>query len=101
MRLKGLKSHHQCQAMKMANDAFIRQMCTHVKKLRYKKLNGNQMKTLKRHRTKLQTLVNPQVSISKKRQLLSQRGGFISMLAPLLLNAVPAAIQGIASIFKR
>ena len=46
MRLKRLKSHHQCQAMRMANNAFIRQMCTHVKKLRYKKLKVKQAKAL-------------------------------------------------------
>ena len=81
----------------MANNGFIRQMCTHVKKLRYKKLTGKQVKSLKRHAPKLRTLANSKVSLTKKRKLLSQRGGFLSVLAPILMSTIGPAIQGIAS----
>ena len=84
----------------MANNGFIRQMCTHIKKLRYKKLKGKQVKVLKRHAHKLKTLANPKVSLAKKRQLLSQRGGFLPMIAPLLMNVAKPIIEGISSVFK-
>ena len=97
MRLRKLKPHHQCEAMKMANNGFIRQMCTHIKKLRHKKLSKKQTKGLKRHAAKLRTLANSNVSINKKRRILSQRGGFLSMLAPLLVNAIGPVVRGITS----
>ena len=100
MRLRRLKPHHQCEAMKMANNGFIRQMCTHIKKLRHRQFSGKQVKGLKRHASKLRTLSNPKVSLTKKRQLLSQRGGFLSMLAPMLMSVVGPAIQGIASAIR-
>ena len=97
MRLKKLKPHHQCQAMRMANNSFIRQMCTHVKKLRYKKLKVKQAQALKRHASKLRSLSNPRVSIASKRKIMSQRGGFLSLLAPVLMSTIGPAIRGIAS----
>lgn len=81
----------------MANNGFIRQMCTHIKKLRHKKLRGKQIKALKRHAPKLRTLVNSKVPLSKKRRLLSQRGGLLPMLAPILMSTIGPAIRGIAS----
>ena len=81
----------------MANNGFIRQMCTHIKNLRYKKLKGKQIKALKRHAPKLRKLVSSKVSLNKKRRLLSQRGGFLSMLAPVLMSSIGPAIRGIAS----
>ena len=98
LQLKRLKPHHQCEAMKMANNGFIRQMCTHVKKLRRAKLNGKQIKSLKRHRNKLRTLANANVSLTRKRKLLSQRGGFLPFLIPLLGSIVGPAIKGIANV---
>ena len=97
IQLKRMKPQHQCQAMKMANNGFIRQMCNHVKKLRHAKLSAKQVKALKRHRGKLRTLANSKVSITRKRQLLSQRGGFLSMLAPVLMSAIGPAIRSMAS----
>ena len=79
----------------MANNGFIRQMCTHIKKLRYKKLKGKQVEVLKRHPHKLRT-----VSLNKKRQLLSQRSGFLPVIAPLLMSVAKPIIEGISSVFK-
>ena len=98
LQLKRLKPHHQCEAMKMANNGFIRQMCTHVKKLRRAKLNGKQINSLKRHRNKLRALTNARVSLARKRKLLSQRGGFLPLLIPLLGSIVGPAIKGIANV---
>ena len=81
----------------MANNGFIRQMCTHIKKLRHKKLSGKHVKVLKRHAPKLRQLASSKVPLAKKRRLLSQRGGFLSMLAPVLMSTIGPAIKGIAS----
>lgn len=96
-RLKRLKQNHQCQAIGMANDAFIRQMCTHVKKLRYnKKVNSKSAQRLKRHRGKLRQLVSPRTTLAKKRKILGQRGGFLPALLPLLISTVGPLVGGIA-----
>ena len=96
-RLKRLKHNHQCQAIGMANDAFIRQMCTHVKKLRYsRKVNAKSAQRLKRHRGKLRQLVSARTSIAKKRKILGQRGGFLPALIPLLISTVGPLVGGIA-----
>ena len=103
MRLKKLKGPHQSQAIGMANDAFIRQMCQGVKKLRYSK-NVNQQcaRQLHRHRGKLRQLVSPRLSLVKKRKLLSQRGGFLPAIIPFLLKAlVPPVAGGIAGAVAR
>ena len=96
-RLKKLKPAHQSQAIGMANNAFIRQMCAHVKKLRYnKKVTPKSAQRLKRHRTKLRQLVSARTSIDKKRKLLSQRGGFLPALLPLLISTVGPLVGRIA-----
>ena len=94
-RLKRLKPKHQCQAIGMANDAFIRQMCTHVKKLRYNK-KVKLAPRLKRHKGKLRQLVSARTSISKKRKILGQRGGFLPALLPLLVSTVGPLVGSIA-----
>ena len=96
-RLKRLKQNHQCQAISMVNDAFIRQMCTHVKKLRYnKKVNSKSAQRLKRHRGKLRQLVSPRTTLAKKRKILGQRGAFLPALLPLLISTVGPLVGGIA-----
>ena len=96
LRLKNLKGRHQSQAIGMANDTFIRQMCQGVKKLRYnKKVNRQSARRLQRHRANLRQLVSPSLSVHKKRKLLSQRGGILPALIPLLLSAVGPVAGGI------
>ena len=96
LRLKNLKGRHQSQAIGMANDTFIRQMCQGVKKLRYnKKVNRQSARRLQRHRANLRQLVSPRLSVHKKRKLLSQRGGILPALIPLLLSAVGPVAGGI------
>ena len=85
-QLKRLKGNQQRQAMSMANDSFIRQFCSRVKKLKHAKLSPKLERKLRRHRKKLRMLASTKTSISKKRKSLSQRGG----LFPLLLAALPA-----------
>lgn len=76
-RLKKLKPNEQSQAMSLANDSFIRQFCGQVKKMKHANLSTKQRKVLKSHRKNLQSLVNKRTGISKKRNILSQRGGGI------------------------
>ena len=100
-RLRRLKPHHQCQAMKVANNDFIKEMCTHIRKLRHKKnLSRKQRHGLMRYAPKLRTLVNGKVSLKKKRSLLSQRGGFLPMIAPLIMSVAGPVLRGIASAFR-
>ena len=100
-RLRRLKPHHQCEAMKVANNDFIKQMCLHVKKLRHKpNLNRKQREGLHRYAPKLRTLASNRVSLKKKRDVLSQRGGFLPMLAPLLMSVAGPIMRGLASVFK-
>ena len=96
MRLRSLKRNQQSQAIGMANDSFIRQMCSQIKKLRYKKLKGRNTKALKRHSKTLRKLVNSKTSISSKRKILSQRGGIFPLLTPILMAAAGPALGGLA-----
>ena len=96
LRLKKLKPHHQSEAMKMANNGFVREMCSHVKKLRHAKIEGNRSSALKRHATKLRSLANSKIAISKKRKILSQRGGFL----PLLIPAITSVLGSLAGVVR-
>ena len=85
-QLKRLKGKDQSRAMSMANDSFIRQFCSRVKKLKNAKLTPKLSTKLRRHRKKLRMLTNTRTSIKRKRKALSQRGGIF----PLLMAALPA-----------
>ena len=87
--------------MEMANNDFIRQMCIHIKKLRTQRnLKPQQIAALKRHAPKLRALVNTKVPLTKKRSLLTQRGGFLPMIAPLLMSVAGPVLRGLASAFR-
>ena len=77
LRLKKLKSQDRSQAISMANDRFIRQLCHHVKKLKSAKLSPKAKKSLQKHRKSLRSLISNRTSMSKRRKILSQRGGGI------------------------
>ena len=96
-RLKKLSRGAQVQAMSVANNRFIRDFVTHVKRLRHQKLSPKQQKVIQRHKLKLRKLVNRRTKLSSKRHLLSQKGGFLPALIPLIAAAagpVVAAIVG-------
>ena len=107
-QLKRLKGNQQRQAMSMANDTFIRQFCSSVKKLKYAKLPPKLESKLRRYRKKLRMLTNSKTSLSKKRKTLSQRGGgpFLSLLAaslpvlgPIVGDAFNKAVQRVKNRF--
>jgi hypothetical protein len=92
LRLKKLKSSDQHHAMSMANNAFIRQFCKRLKTLKHAKLSPKNRRVLKKHKKQLRQLINPRIGISKRRQLLSQKGSgflrtalkFVPIVGPIL-----------------
>ena len=101
-RLKGMKPVQRCRALAKSNDKFIRRLCAALRRLRStsaaKRLSAAKQRQVKQHRVILRRLVNPRLSIQKKRKLLGQRGGF---LASLLAGLIPTVVSTIAGLFKR
>ena len=80
----------------MANNTFIRQFCTRVRKLKHAKLTPKLEGKLRRHKAKLRMLSNGKTAIKRKRAVLSQRGGFL----PLLMAAIPAIASVVGSLVR-
>ena len=91
--LKHMRPSQRCIAIRHSNDRFIRDVVSHVRKLRNKKLSPKMLKQVKRHSKHLRWIANPKISLKKKRQRLSQKGGFafLPLLAPLI-GAVAAPL---------
>lgn len=87
-KLRKLRPDLQVQAMRSANDKFIRCMCKAVRNLKTKRLPPKLTIGLKRNAKKIRKLIKPNTSIRAKRKMLSHRGGFL----PLLL----AGLAGLA-----
>ena len=97
-RLKKLKAKQRRQAIEVANAKFIRDFVSQVKKLRRTtKLRPDLRRKLKRHTKSLKKLINSRTGLDSKRQLMSQRGGFL----PLLLAALPAVGSIVGGIISR
>ena len=93
LRLKKLRKNDRIRAISMANNHFIRRLCQHVKKLKRAKLSSVNRRKLQKHRKNLRSLVNKRTSMSKRRQILTQRGGGI-------LDTIVSAIPIVGSIYK-
>ena len=91
-RLSSLQPSQRVQAMKSANDKFIRQFCNSVKKLRHQPVSSKTLKQLRRQSLKLRKLVSAKTSINTKRRMLSQRGGFLPMLLAPIISALAGTI---------
>ena len=85
-KLKRMRPNHQREAIKLSNDTFIRALCSDIKKLRNKPIPPSLKARLKKQRKHLQKFVRKNTSITAKRKMLSQRGGFL----PLVIAALPA-----------
>ena len=96
-KLKRMKPHHQREAIKMCNAAFIRQLCSQVKKMRNKSLPSHIARRMKRQRKNLQKFIRVKTSNDTRRKMLSQRGGFL----PLLIAALPAVGAMVGNIIGR
>ena len=94
--LKKLSSLHpaqRVQAMKLANDKFIRDFCNNIKKLRHQPVPPNVQKQLHHQSKNLRKLVSAKTSLQTKRKMLCQRGGS-GALQRGLLGALAGAITG-------
>ena len=92
-RLRKLPKQQQVQAMGMANNKFIRQLCTHVKKLKHAKVSAKTAKSLRRHAKQIRKLVHRRTSITQKRKMLTQRGG--GLITGLIIPAVASLVGAI------
>lgn len=93
--LRRMKMGQRCNAIRFANDKFIRDIVTHVKRLRNKKVSPQVRKSLRKHSKKLRFITNPKVSIQRKRNALSQKGGILPFLLPILAPLAASVIGGI------
>ena len=90
--LRKMKSNDRYQAIRYANDDFIRDLCSKIGQLKHKKLTPQQQRIVKKYRGKLKLLCNRSSSIKKKRQTLSQKGGILPFLFPLLAPSLLAPV---------
>ena len=87
-KLSRLRAPQRVQAMKLANNNFVRQFCQNVNQLRHARLPPHMEKKLQQSSTKLRKLVSRKTSLKSKRDMLAQRGGFLGFLLPILLKTV-------------
>ena len=75
-----------------ASNKFIRDMSGFLSKIRSKGdlVKPSHRKILRRHRKKLKKLVNPKTSIARKRLILSQKGGIVPALIPIIVALIGA-----------
>ena len=85
-RLKKLNAAEQHEAIRMANNKFIRQLCAQVKKLKHAKLSPHGKKAVRKHKRALRALASPHTGMSKRRRILSQGG---SGILKTILSYVP------------
>ena len=88
------------KAIRQSNDKFIRDVVSHVRKLRRKTLPAKMKDTMKKHAKTFRVIANPKVSLKRKRQTLSQKGGFgplFSILAPVAGALIGPLIRKIVS----
>ena len=95
-----MNGNQQRQALMMANDAFICQLCAQVKKLRHQPLSAPVKKRMQKQKKNLQKFVLQKTSANVRRKMLTQRGGFLPMLLSAL-SAVGAMLGNIIAGTKR
>lgn len=94
LRLKSLPSRHRLTAVSHANDSFIRQLCSQVNRLKHRQLTPKEHKVIKTHKLKFRKLTDKRTTVANKRRVLSQRGGFINLLLPLVTSLGGALLSG-------
>ena len=92
-RLSKLRPTQRVEAMKLANNKFIQQFCSNVKKLRHAGVSSAHQKRMRRQSKNIRKLISAKTSYNMKRKMLTQRGGFLlPLLLPPLLSAGVGAI---------
>ena len=107
-KLKRLKAKQQRATVSGASNDFINDITKTLKRMRSQPsmVTDKHRKILKKHRNKLRRLVHAKTTMKVKRRILMQKGGFISILVPII-SAIIAAAGGIgaaatsAAIIKR
>ena len=92
-RLSKLPSSQLQRQIQFANHKFVNDLCAATRKLRYAKikLTPTLRKKLTRHRQHLRSLANRRTSVQTKKKLLTQRGGVLPFLIPLIVAGISAA----------
>ena len=96
-KLRRMKQVHRINALRMANNTFIRQFANHVHRLKHARLSPKLRARVQKQRNNLRHFVSKKTSVSSKRKMLTQRGGFL----PLLMAALPALGSIIGGIVSR
>lgn len=86
--LKRMKGTQRSQAIASANANFIKQFSNAVRKSRHNRVSNKVASALKAKRKQVRAIANPRVAISRKRKLLSQKGGALSAVLPLVLETL-------------
>lgn len=96
LQLSNLPSNRdRCETVRHSNDRFIKDFCSEIKRLKFRKLTKHQLQTVKRYKPKLKQLISPRISIKQKRKTLTQKGGFIgAILGSLVLPNIVKAVLG-------
>lgn len=99
--LRRMKAPKQRAAIVGASNDFIRDVSGLLKRIRKRPdlVKPSHQKVLKRHKKKLQRLVQAKTPIRIKRQILSQKGGIIPALIPVIVALIGAggSIAGAAT----
>ena len=97
-KLHRLKANQQRAAVSGASKEFLDDISKTLRRLKTVPhiLSAKHKNTLKRHRQKLRRLVHAKTPTNTKRRILMQKGGFISILVPIL-SAIIAAAGGIGA----
>lgn len=92
-KLKRMSAKKQREAVSGSSNEFIKDMSTFLKRIRTKPhlLGNKHRKILKRHKTKLRKIINSKTPLSEKRRLLTQKGGIIPALIPIITAIIGAA----------
>lgn len=93
LHLRKLSKQKQRNVAQNASKEFINDLIKFLKNIRSKGhlLNYSQRNGMKRHKHKLQRLVDGKVSIKSKRKILMMKGGILPFLIPIICAAIGAA----------
>ena len=93
-QLRRISKQKQRNSVATASNEFIKDLSKHLAKIRMQPhlvKNKKHRTQLKRNRGKLLNLINPQVSLGKKRGILLMKGGIIPLLIPIICASIGAA----------
>lgn len=92
--LNRLSPSRQKQEVKVASNKFIHHLCSATCKLRRcnkLRLSPKMKRDFKRYGPKLRALTKQRTSIHKKRMILTQKGGILPFLVPIIVAGIGAA----------